>query len=101
MTFDEMKVGNGQTLPEMLEELYSWYWKLGRKAREEKRDPYRIGKIDGAIEAIESILLQVVGGQRLYELWEQEAKIQDLVDGAKAYVEEHYDGKEEEELPLE
>lgn len=97
----EATVGTGQTITEMLEELYSWYWKLGRKAREEKRDPYRIGKVDGAIEAVESILLQVVGEQRLYELWEKEYDREALLSDVEAYVEGHYDGEEKEELPLE
>ena len=75
----------GQTMEEMLTELYHWYYAQDRVARTQK-DCYRIGKMDGAIEAIESVLLQVVGGARLYELWEQETSIQN--DDARACLEE-------------
>ena len=84
----------GQTLEEMLTELYHWYFQRARAA-EKKKDSYMIGKTHGGVEAVESILLQVVGGARVYELWQHEVEIDNLVDGAKAYVEEHYDGEEE------
>lgn len=96
----EATVGTGQTITEMLEELYSWSWKMGRKARE-SGNAYKIGKADGAIEALESVILQVMGGQKLFELWEKEYDREALLSDVGAYVKEHYDGKEEEELPLE
>lgn len=67
-------------LEKMLIEAYEYTFRKSRDAFREEDDDmreytkeenkaYQLGKINGEHEAFSSILLQVIGGKRLYELW--------------------------------
>lgn len=88
--FDEMRVSTGQTLPEMLEELYLHYYreamkiyqkmpdeepedwgKLQKQLAEERDTAYQAGRADGAVDALGAVLLQVIGSRRMFGLWQK------------------------------
>ena len=56
----------------MLKELKEHYWKIGKKLHESDDESpehsYKTGKADGAGEAVDAILLQVIGGKELLKI---------------------------------
>ena len=65
-----------EKLIEMLKELHEYYWKVGRKLHASGSGSpdhvYETGKADGASEAVNAILLQVIGGEAMYEILEKD-----------------------------
>ena len=65
---------NEEKLKNDLVEVYTYNFKKATESNRESKDPevsYQIGKYDGAVEAMEAIMLQVFGGQAMYEIWQK------------------------------
>lgn len=64
-----------EKLIEMLKELHEYHFNLGKKLHaSDSKSPnhaYETGKADGALETVDAILLQVIGGKALYEILEK------------------------------
>lgn len=63
-------------LKNTLIEVYSYHFKQavdndGLRDSKNPEDAYQIGKHDGAVEAMEAIMLQVFGGKQLFEIWQK------------------------------
>lgn len=57
-------------LIESLVELYSYNFKKSHDAdRENKDEFYNIGRTDGAVDVLSAVLLKVLGGREMYNLW--------------------------------
>ena len=68
-----------EKLKNALIEVYSYHFKKAvdnDDLRDSKNpeDAYQIGKHDGAVEAIEVIMLQIFGGQMMFEIWQKTMK---------------------------
>lgn len=63
-----------QELIKNLKELHEYYWNLGKKLHaSDSKSPnhaYETGKADGALEAVDAILLSVIGGKEMYKILE-------------------------------
>lgn len=60
---------------EIIEDLYSVYTRKACKEREKQYpDLYRIGRCDGAVEVLESIIVSLEGMERVVALWEENQK---------------------------
>ena len=61
-----------------LVETYSYHFKraveLGRGDSKNAQHAYELGKEDGAVEALGTIMLQVFGGKVFYEIWQKTMK---------------------------
>lgn len=66
-----MKITEKQLI-ETLKELHDYYWNLGKKFyasdSQSATHAYKAGKADGALEAVDAILLQVIGGKEMFEV---------------------------------
>lgn len=59
-------------LIESLVELYSYNFKKSHDADRENQDEfYNIGRTDGAVDALSAVLLKVLGGREMYNLWQR------------------------------
>ena len=87
---DELKAKTGQGLKEMLEEMYAWYFKAARKYVRGKKHTadtaWRLGKMDGGVEAIGAVYLAMYGGKEMWDLWQ--GCLQDCEDEEKAGTKE-------------
>lgn len=58
-----------------LKEMHEYHWKLSRKLHAgDSKSPdhaYEAGKADGSLEAVDAILLAVIGPRKLYEILEK------------------------------
>ena len=72
---DPGKIVVGRYPQEIIEDLYSVYTRKACKEREKQYpDLYRIGRCDGAVEVLESIIVSVSGMERVVTLWEENQK---------------------------
>ena len=56
-------------------EMYTYHFKLAAEAdRDDPKKDYEVGRADGAMEAIQAILLAVVGGGQMYDIWQSTLK---------------------------
>lgn len=70
-----MKI-TGEKLIDTLKELHEHYWNLSKKLHasdsQSANHAYKAGKADGALEAVDAILLQAIGGKEMFKVWEKQ-----------------------------
>lgn len=80
---------NEEVVKNELVELYSWYFLQARKHVKENEealrfvnaDDYKAGKLAGAVEALEAVMLQLIGGKELYKIWETLVQMTEVQNG--------------------
>lgn len=65
-----------EKLKDDLIQIYTYHFKqaVDKDELRDSKNPeeaYEIGKHDGAVEAIEAVMLQVFGGKQLFEIWQK------------------------------
>lgn len=73
-----MKIKENE-LKNVLIEVYSYHFRQAivkdrLRDSDNPDDAYEIGKHDGAVQAMEAIMLQVFGGEQLFEIWQKTMK---------------------------